>query len=74
MDPEAIERELLTNWVRRTEAAGLAGVSAEWVRTLAASGRVRSIKTPAGLLFNRGDLERIGRERAGEKEVTAAAS
>ncbi len=63
LDPQAIEQELLTNWVRRTEAARLAGVSAEWVRQLAEMRRIQTIKTPAGLLFNRADLERERQKR-----------
>lgn len=64
MDPDELERELQANWLSRSQASHVAGTSAEWLRTLAERGRIRAIRTPAGTLFLRRDVERIAAERA----------
>lgn len=65
LDPDAIEHELQTSWVRRAEAASIARLSAEHVRTLAVNGKIKAINTPAGMLFRRTDLERVAQEPRG---------
>ncbi len=67
MDSKALEQELRDNWLSRGEAARLAGVSPEWIRSLWVTGGIESIDTPAGRLYNRADVERVAREREAKK-------
>ncbi len=74
LDLDAIERELQANWVKRSEAASIAGLSAEHVRTLALNGKIKAINTPAGMLFRRTDLEALAGQPRGRwaREKTAS--
>jgi len=59
-----IREALMSDWLAPHDAAKGAGVSYGWIRQLGKDGKVDTLPTPLGLLYNRGDVERIARERA----------
>jgi excisionase family DNA binding protein len=55
---------VVSNYLTSSQAARALGLSAERVRQLAALGRLRSVQTPLGRLFDATDVEQLRRDRA----------
>lgn len=61
----------ISDWLRRSEAARVLGISAGMVDVLVRSGRLHFIPTRAGRLIDPDDLERLRRERQAKARATA---
>ena len=64
MENEITRESLMRDWLKPSDAARLAGISANWLKLLGQQGRIDCLETPLGRLYKKADVERFREERA----------